>query len=104
MAAEYARQEADRQEAVRQEAERLAAEKAAEEERLLRASTYTTNPESLTDDELDEAIATYSNADTAVASEVLGRLVEEKEIRTAEKAEEEVDGGWTILMRAQPLP
>jgi hypothetical protein len=42
---------------------------------------------------LDEAIATYSNADTAVASEVLARLVEEKEIRTAEKAEEEVDGG-----------
>jgi hypothetical protein len=73
-------------EAARKEAERLAAEKAAEEERL-------SSPESLTDDQLDEAIATYSNADTAVASEVLGRLVEEKEIRTAEKAEEEVDGG-----------
>jgi hypothetical protein len=73
-------------EAARKEAERLAAEKAAEEERL-------SSPESLTDDQLDEAIATYSNADTAVASEVLARLVEEKEIRTAEKAEEEVDGG-----------
>jgi hypothetical protein len=80
--------ESARREAARQETERLAAEKAAEEERLLRASTYTTNPESLTDDELDEAIAAYSNADTAVASEVLGRLVEEKEIRTVEKAEE----------------
>jgi hypothetical protein len=74
-------------EAARKEAERLAAEKAAEEERL-------SSPESLTDDQLDEAIATYSNANTAVASEVLSRLVEEKEIRTAEKkAEEEVDGG-----------
>jgi hypothetical protein len=73
-------------EAARKEAERLAAEKAAEEARL-------SSPESLTDDQLDEAIATYSNANTAVASEVLSRLVEEKEIRTAEKAEEKVDGG-----------
>jgi hypothetical protein len=85
---EAARQEAERQEAARQETERLAAEKAAEEARLSRASAYTTNPESLTDDQLDEAIAAYSNASTAVASEVLGRLVEEKEIRTVEKAEE----------------
>jgi hypothetical protein len=89
MEAEAARQEAARQEAARQEAARLEAEIArieAEEARL-------SSPESLTDDQLDEAIATYSNADTAVASEVLSRLVEEKEIRTAEKAEEEVDGG-----------
>jgi flagellar biosynthesis GTPase FlhF len=87
-AEEAARFEAEMEaEAARKEAERLAAEKAAEEERL-------SSPESLTDDQLDEAIATYSNANTAVASEVLSRLVEEKEIRTAEKkAEEKVDGG-----------
>jgi hypothetical protein len=87
-AEEAARFEAEMEaEAARKEAERLAAEKAAEEARL-------SSPESLTDDQLDEAIAAYSNANTAVASEVLSRLVEEKEIRTAEKkAEEEVDGG-----------
>jgi hypothetical protein len=75
-AEEAARFEAEIEaEAARQEA------REAEEARL-------SSPESLTDDQLDEAIAAYSNASTAVASEVLGRLVEEKEIRTVEKAEE----------------
>jgi hypothetical protein len=103
---ESARQEAERQEAARQEAERLAAEiarieaeeaarfeaeieaEAARQEAREAEEARLSSPESLTDDQLDEAIAAYSNADTAVASEVLGRLVEEKEIRTVEKAEE----------------
>jgi len=92
-------EEAARQEAARQETERLAAEaeeqrrKDQDQEAREAEEARLSSLESLTDDQLDEAIATYSNADTAVASEVLSRLVEEKEIRTAEKAEEEVDGG-----------
>jgi hypothetical protein len=89
LAAEIARIEAE--EAARFEAE-MEAEAARQEAREAEEARLS-SPESLTDDQLDEAIAAYSNADTAVASEVLGRLVEEKEIRTAEKAEEEVDGG-----------
>jgi hypothetical protein len=102
MEAEAARQQAARFEVQLAELARIQAEEAARFEAEIEAEAARqeareaeearlSSPESLTDDQLDEAIAAYSNANTAVASEVLGRLVEEKEIRTVEKAEEAED-------------